>query len=141
MLGEETQVPAQLLPVHRPPVLACRGAADMDELGARREQHLPARLAEAVAPVRLLAEHEEVLVEEAYGSGGLPPYEQAGAHQELGLAHLVVVEAGAVERIQGTRAGGELAQEEVLRREPPERRKPTHRALQRPVGIEQARAD
>src|SRR3954469_25842344 len=100
VFGEEAQMTAQLLAVHRAPVLRGRRAADVDELRAGVEQHLPARLPKAVEPVGLLAEHEEILVEEANRVGGPAPDEEAGAHQELGLAYLVVVEARPVERVQ-----------------------------------------
>ena len=103
------------------------------------EQHLPARLPEAVAPVDLLAEHEEALVEDADGVDGLAPDEQAGAAQVLRLAHGLVVEAAAVERVQRLRARSELAQEEVLGRDPPGRRVAADRPLQRPVRVEEPR--
>ena len=74
-----------------------RGAADVHALRAREEEDLPARLPEAVAPVRLLAEEEEVLVEQADLVDRAPADEHARAHDELGLAHLVVVEAARVE--------------------------------------------
>src|ERR1051325_6405246 len=141
VLPEKPQVPAQLLAVHRPPVLGGRRAADMDELGAREEEYLPPRLPEAVAPVGLLAEHEVVLVEEPYGIGGLAADEHAGAHHELGLPHLVVPEPRRVERIQRARARRELAQEEVLGREAPEAREAADRTLQRAVRVQQLRAD
>ena len=61
--------------------------------------------------------------------------------EPVDLARLVVVEAAGVERVQPPRARRELADEEVLGREPPERRLAAHRALQRPVGVAQPRPD
>ena len=56
------------------------------------------------------------------------------------LARLVVVEVARVEGIQRARARRELAQEEVLGRQPPERGKAADRALERPVGVEELRS-
>ena len=75
----------------------------------REEEHLPAGTAEPCHPVDLLAEHEEVLVEQADRVGRLAPDEQRGAVEPLDLAHLVVVEAAGVERVQALRARRELA--------------------------------
>ena len=113
----------------------------MHHLGAGEEVDAPAGLAEAVAPVGLLAEHEEVLVEESDLVRGVAPDEQAGTEEPVDLAHLVVVETALVEGVQRTRARRQLAQEEVLGREPPQRRKGARGALQRPVGVEQPRPD
>ena len=118
-----------------------RRAADVHALGAREEHDLPARLPEPVAPVRLLAEEEVVLVEEADLVDRLATNEHARAHHDLAIAHLVVVEATRVERVERPRSRRELAQEEVLGREPPQRREPAHRALQRPVRVQQARPE
>ena len=49
VLGEEAQVAAHLLTEHRAPALPRRRPADVHELRVRGEEHLPARLAEAVA--------------------------------------------------------------------------------------------
>ena len=141
VLVQEADVAAHLLAEHRAPALLRRRPAHVHELRVRREEHLPARLAEAVEPIRLLAEHEEVLVEEANRIGGLAPHEQDRAHQELRLVGLVVREAVAVEGVEGPRARRELAQEEVLGREPPEGREAAHRALQPAVRVAQLRAD
>ena len=138
VLGEEAEVAADVLAEHP---AAVRGAADVHALGAREEDHLPARLAEAVGPVRLLAEEEERLVERADLLHGLAPDEHAGAHQELRLAHLLMVEAARVEPVQRLRARRQLAEEEVLGGEPPERREAANRPLQRAVGVEQPRPD
>ena len=138
MLGEKAQVAAQVLAVEP---TAVRRAAHVDDLGAGEEEHLPARRAEAVAPVRLLAEHEERLVEQADLVGGRAPHEQRGAVEPVDLAHLVVLEAARVERVQQRRTRRQLAQEEVLGREPPQRGEPARRALQRPVFVQQTRAD
>ncbi len=138
MLGEEAQVPAQVL-AEEP--AAVRGAADVHALGAREEEDLPAGLPEPVAPVGLLAEEEEVLVERADRVDRLPADEHAGAHHDLRLEHAVVGEAAGVERVQELRSRSQLAQEEVLRREPPGSREPAHRALQRPVRVREPRAD
>ena len=128
----------KVLAVEAAPV---RGAADVDALGAREEEDLPARLPEPVAPVRLLAEEEERLVERPHLVDRVPPHEHARTHDELGLAHLVVVEAARVERVERPRPRRELAQEEVLGRQPPQGREPAHRPLQRPVRVQQARPD
>ena len=91
----------------------------MNDLGAREEQDLPPRLAEPVAPVHFLAHQEEVLVEAADRVDRLTPDEEAGAEEILGLPHRLVVELLAEERVQRVRAGRQLAQEEVLGRDPP----------------------
>ena len=90
MLREELEVAT-----HDAPELGRveRGAHDVEDLGTRVEEHLPAGLAKAVAPVDLLAHQEEVLVEAADRVHGLAPHEQAGAEEALGLAHRLVVEA------------------------------------------------
>src|SRR5204862_3536875 len=113
-----------------------RRAAQVHDLGAGEEPDLPPGLAEAEAPVGLLAEHEEILVEEPDLVGGVPPDEQAGAEEPVDLAGLVVVEAALVERVQRARPRRELAQEEVLRRQPPERREGPRRTLQGAVLVE-----
>ena len=64
MLREEPQVSFHLLAEHAP---AVRGAAHVHDLRAGEEQHLPPGAHEAEAPVRLLAEDEEVLVDQADG--------------------------------------------------------------------------
>ena len=112
----------------------------MDELRAREEDDLPARLREAVAPVGLLAEEEEVLVERPDLLDRLAPDEHDRAHHELGLEHRVVVEAARVEPVQRPRPRRELAQEEVLGREPPQRREAAHGALQRAVRVQRGAA-
>src|SRR4029450_13589480 len=91
-------------------------------LGTGKEEDLPARFLEAVAPVRLLAEEEERLVEGTDLLDGLAPDEHAGAHDDLDLALLAVLEPARVERVEQLRARRELAQEEGFGREPPERR-------------------
>ena len=80
----------------------------MHHLRAGVEQHLPARPPEAVAPVRLLAEEEEALVEEPDLVDRRAPYEQARAHDELRLAHLVVREAARVEGVERRERGASL---------------------------------
>jgi hypothetical protein len=113
----------------------------VDELGVRVEDHGPARLADAVAEIHLLAVHEVGGIEAADRLRGLPPDEQHGALEHLDLAHARVVEPAAVEGVQGARARSEPAQEEVLRGDPPERRVPAHGRLERAVGVAQARPD
>src|SRR5690348_9437530 len=81
-----------------------RGPDDVEDLRARVEEHLPSRLAEAVAPVDLLAHQEEVLVEPADRVDRLPPHEHARAEEVLGLAHRVVIELLAEERVQRVRS-------------------------------------
>ena len=80
VLGEEAQVPADVLAEHP---AAVRRAADVHALRAREEAHLPAGLAEAVAPVGLLAEEEERLVERADLLDRLAADEHARAHHDL----------------------------------------------------------
>ena len=138
MLREKSQVAADVLTEHPP---AMRRTPDVHALGAGEEQDLPAGLPEAVAPVRLLAEEEERLVQRADLLDGLAPHEHAGAHHDLDLALLVVLEPARIERVEQLRARRELAQEEVLGREPPQRREAAHRALQRPVGVQELGAD
>ena len=70
----------------RPP---CEAPPTCTHSAPGKKTHLPARLAEAVGPVRLLAEEEERLVERADLLDRLAPDEHAGAHQELRLAHLL----------------------------------------------------
>src|SRR5581483_12225619 len=62
VLREEPEVALDVL---REQAASVRRAADVDDLGVGQEPDRPARLAEAVEQVGLLAEHEEVLVEEA----------------------------------------------------------------------------
>src|SRR5207248_7303660 len=97
MFPEEADVPARDLDEVPPSV---GGAADVDDLRARIEEHLPARRPKAVAPVRLLAEEEEALVGRADGVDRRTPHEQAGAHQPIALAYGSVVEPAGVERVQ-----------------------------------------
>ena len=61
MLREEPKVPAEVLAVQP---AAVRGAPHVDTVDAGEKHDLPPRLPEAEAPVRLLAEEEEVLVEQ-----------------------------------------------------------------------------
>src|SRR5207247_894114 len=136
VLGEEAQVPAQVLLVQPVSVGA---PAHVHDLRAGVEEHLPARPVEAVAPVGLLAEHEEVFVEEPDRVRRVTAHEQARAEEPLHLARLVVGEAGAVESVQRPRPRAELTQEEVLGRQPPERGKAPHRALQRSVLVPEPR--
>ena len=138
VLRQEAQVAAEVLDVHP---AAVGGATDVDDLRAGIEPDVPPGSPEAEHPVRLLAEHEEVLVEEADGVGGLAPHEQRRAGDPVDFAGLVVVEAAGVERVQELRARSELADEEVLRGEAPDRRETARRALERPVGVHEPRPD
>ena len=63
------------------------------------------------------------------------------AHHEVRLAHARRGRSRRVERVQRARARRELAQEEVLGREAPRRRKAAHGRLQPAVGMTQARPD
>ena len=118
-----------------------RGAVHVRRPGIRVEEGAPAGLPEAVGPVDLFAEEEEALVGRTDLVDRGAADEPHGAHQDLRLAHLVVGEAGRVEGVQRAGAGSERAQEEVLGREPPERREPAHRPLQRAVRVAEARPD
>src|SRR5919106_325270 len=138
MLRQEAEVAAQVL-AEEPPRM--RGAAHVHALRSGEEDDLPAGLPEPVAPVRLLAEEEEVLVGRTDGLDRRAAHQHAGTHDALHLAHLVVVESARVERVDRSRAWRELAQEEVLGREPPRRREAANRALQGAVRIRQARPD
>ncbi len=138
VLGEEQQVAAEVLPVQTASV---RGAADVDALGSREEEDLPARPVEPVAPVGLLAEEEVVLVEEADPLDRAPAHEHAGTHDELRLAHLVVVEPARVEAVEERRPRRELAQEEVLGRKPPQGREAAHGPLETAVLVQQTGGD
>ena len=113
----------------------------MDALGRRREDDRPAAVGRAAHPVDLLAEEEVTLVERADLLERRAPDEHARAHHPLHGALLVVGEATAVEGVQRLRPRRELAEVEVLRRDAPERREAADRALQRPVGVEEPRAD
>src|SRR2546430_9685245 len=101
------------MPAHvlREQAAAVRGAADVYGLGAGEEENAPTRLAEPVTPVGLLAEHEEVLVEQPDLVRSVAADEQAGAEEPVDLAHLVVVEAALVEGVQQPPPGGQLGQE------------------------------
>ena len=140
VVGEEAQVAAHLLDEHRAPVLPGGRSAHVNRLRPREEPDLPPGLAEPIAPVGLLAEHEVALVEAADSVDRLAANEQAGAHQELRLTLRVVVEAACVEGVERARARCELAQEQVLGRDPPDARKAADRALEGAVGVAQARA-
>ena len=138
VLRQEAEVAAHVL-AQQPS--AVRGTADMDALGAGEEERLPAVLGEPVRPVGLLAEEEERLVERADLLHSGAPHEHARTHHEVRLASAVVGEATRVEAVQELGARRELPEEEVLGGEPPERREAADGALERPVGIEQPRAD
>ena len=63
----------------RTAVPPCEAPPTCTTSALREEQHLPAGPAEARQPVDLLAEHEEVLVEQPDRVGGLAPHEQRRA--------------------------------------------------------------
>ena len=113
----------------------------MDALGVGQEDDVPPRPPGTEVPVGLLAEQEEALVgEPELGERG-PSDEHARTHDGLDDAHLVVVEAAGVERVQRGRARRELAQTEILGRQAPERREATNRPLQGSVRVREARRD
>ena len=118
-----------------------RGSDDVVRLGVGVEEHLPAGLPEAVAPVDLFAHEEELLVETADRVHSLPPDEEACAEEIVRLTHRLVIEARAEERVERLGVRRELAQEEVLGGEPPGSRVTANRALERAVGIEEPRSD
>jgi hypothetical protein len=132
VLGEEAQVTLYLLAEETPRV--ARGA-DVHCLRAGEEQHLPAGGDEAVTPIHFLAEDEEVLVGQADRIDRFASRQQAGSHQEVGFAHAVVLESAGIEGIQQPRPRRQLAQEEVLRRQAPGRRKAAHGPLHGAVRI------
>ncbi len=118
-----------------------RRASDVNDLRPGEEQHPPTRAPEARQPVDLFAEHEERLVEQADAVGRLPPDEQRGAREPVGVAGLVVGEAAHVERVQDRRARGELADAEVLGREAPHGGLGAYRTLQGAVLVQEPRTD
>ena len=136
VLAEEAELAAEVLGEEQPPV---RGGVDVGRPGARVEQELPTGAGEPIRPVGLLAEEEERVVGRPDLVDRSAADEPHGAHQHLGLPDGGVVETGAVEGVQGARARGELAQEEELRREPPQRRVAAHGALKAAVGIAKTR--
>ena len=121
MLVEVPQLAAKILDVQPAPV---RCAPDMHDLGAGVEPHLPAGTAEARQPVGLLAEQEEALVEQPDRVGRLPAHQQGGSREPVDLAGACVVETAGVERVEQVGARRELADEQVLGRDPPEGRAP-----------------
>ena len=139
VLGEEAQVPAHVLAEH---AAAVRGAADVDALRARIEEHAASRR-------RRKRWHQSVssLKRKKASSSG-PTCSTASRRTSMQAPittstsrTYVVVEPAGVEPVQQARARRELAEEEVLGREPPERRDAAHRALQRAVRVQQPRAD
>ena len=138
MLGEEAQVAANVLLEEAP---AVGRTADVDDLGAGKEEHAPACPVEAIAPVGFLAEQEERAVRWADGVDRVASDEHAGAHHVLHFTRFVVVEVARVEGIERVRSRAQLAQEEVFGREPPERGEATHGPLERAVGVEQLWTD
>ena len=138
VLRDEAEIAAHVLPEHPAAVHRSR---DVRELRVRREQHLPPVAAEPVAPVRLLAEEEKALVEQPDLVNCGPAREHDGAHHEVRLPHVRVVETTRVEGVQRLRARSELAQEQVLGGEAPRCRKAAHRGLKPTVGIAEARTD
>jgi hypothetical protein len=134
VLREEQEVTAKVLAVQPS---AVRRTAYVDALRAGEEDDLPACLVEAEAPVRLLAEQEVVLVAVSDLLHRGAAEQHAGAHHHLDLANLVVIEASGVEGVQGRGAGRELAQEEVLGREPPHRGVAADGALECAVRVQE----
>jgi hypothetical protein len=78
---------------------------------------------------RRTAEHEEVLVEEANGVGSLTTHEQNRTLERLDLTRRVVIKPTAVERVQRPGVRRQLAQKQIFRRKPPDRREAPHGAL------------
>src|SRR5262249_60191295 len=105
---EEAKLPAHVL-CEQP--AAVGGTTDVHDLRARKEPDAPTGLPEAVAPVGLLAEHEEVLIEEADLVGGVPPHQQAGPEEPVHPPGFVVDEVTLVEPVQHARARGPVWQE------------------------------
>ena len=136
MLPEEAQVPAEVLVVQ---AARMRGTAHVDALRSGKEDDAPPRFPGPEMPVGLLAEEEEALVGDAELRQGGTANEHARTHDGLHVTHLVVLETAGVERVQGRRAGRELAQTEILGRETPERREAADRALESAVGVREAR--
>src|SRR5918996_1643730 len=101
---------------------AVGGPEDVGRLCRRQEDDLPPSGAQPPAPVGLLAEEEKVLVRRAHLLDRRAPEQEASTHDPLRLALRGVVEVAGIERVEGARARRELAQEEELRRQPPERR-------------------
>ena len=120
---------------------AVRSAADVDAPCVRREHDRPATVGRAAHPVDLLAEEEVPLVERTHLVEHGAADQQACPPQPLDLALARVVEARPVERVQRAGPRRELAEVEVLGGEPPGRRVPAHRALERAVRVLEARPD
>src|SRR5262245_14575941 len=78
VLGQEPEVALDLLPEERRGLRPPARAADVHRLGIGIEQRLPPGLAQAVAPVGLLAEEEELLVERPDLLERSPPEEECG---------------------------------------------------------------
>ena len=121
---------------------AVGGATDVHDLGAGEEQHVPAGAPEARHPVDLFAEHEEVLVEQPDGVGGLAPDEQRGAREPVGLAGASWSKPPDVERVQDAFDRGASLR---MKRYSVERRhnvgSARTRALQRAVRVQEPRPD
>src|SRR4029450_8106 len=141
VLAQKAQMAAHLLAEERPRLPPPARAPNVDDLRPRKEERPPARRLRAVAPVRLLAEEEELLVERSDLVVRRAAQQKARRLREVDLARLVVPEGRAGERIERPRAGAELRQEEVFGREPPGGRKSPNRRLKRAVGIQQPGAD
>src|SRR5438132_11648590 len=105
MLHEKPEIAANVLLEHP---AAVRRAADVHELRAGGEEHLPSCLCEAVTPVGLLAEEEEVLVEQSDLVDRSAADEHARAHHGIGFDGARMVEVRGIERVQRARARREL---------------------------------
>ena len=95
-------------------------------------------MCQPVAEVDLFVEHVEVGVEAAGFLERVASDKQDGADEKLCVTPRAVIEPCSVKRVQRARARCEPAEEEVLGNEPPWRREPTHRALQRSVRVRQS---
>ncbi len=134
VLVQVAHVGAQLLAERRPGVAARRPAPHVHRAGARVEPRLEAGIADPAEQVDLLGVQEERLVEAAAGGvQGLPPQQHRSAGQPVHPAWQVVLEAAAVEGVQHRRTRRQLAQEQVLGRQPVDARVAAAGPLQPPV--------
>src|SRR5207302_3226925 len=97
LLLQEEQLAPHVLGQHSATV---RTAVDMCRDRRRIEPYLPARAAEAIRPVGLLAEEEERVVRGTDLVDRRAPDEPDGAHDPFRAARPIMVESACVERVE-----------------------------------------